>query len=129
MQLSEWSMSESERRFQRYVLAPDAFASQRAKGTGLTALLKGWKDCRVKDMSAAGALLLTKQEFSLGDGIEVELTEKSGNRLVFKGEVVNLGKDHHTNLNKLGVRLDVPGEGALEARFLAGLESRFKPSH
>ena len=122
-------MSESERRFQRYVLAPDPFASQRAKGTGLTALLKGWKDCRVKDMSAAGALLLTKQEFSLGGGIEVELTEKSGNRLVFKGEVVNLGKDHHTNLNKLGVRLDVPGEGSLEARFLAGLESRFKPSH
>ncbi|HBO2935331.1 TPA: PilZ domain-containing protein [Pseudomonas aeruginosa] len=121
-------MSESERRFQRYVLAPDAFASQRAKGTGLAALLKGWKDCRVKDMSAAGALLLTKQEFSLGDGIEVELTEKGGKRLVFKGEVVNLGKDHHTNLSKVGVKLSEPGNGSLEAQFLGSLESRFRQS-
>lgn len=122
-------MSESDRRFQRYVLAPDAFTSQRAKGAGLSWLIKGWKDCRVKDMSAAGALLLTKQDFSLGDKIEVELTAKEGQRMVFQGEVVNLGKDHNAGLNKLGIKLGHPTSGSVEERFLEGLEARFRPSH
>ena len=121
-------MSESQRRFQRYTLSPGAFTSQRVRGTGLLGSIKGWKVCRVKDMSVAGALLLTKQDHYLGAGIEIELSTVEGQKLIFKGEVVNLGKDHQTNDNKLGVRIESPKAGSSEAKFVEGLEKRFKPS-
>ncbi len=128
MQLSEWDMSESDRRFQRYVLTPDAFASQRVKGSGFSWLLRGWKDCRVKDMSAAGVLLLSKQDFSLGEGVEVELTAKDGQRMVFQGEVVNLGKEHNAGQNKIGIKLGATSSGSAEERFLERLAKNFRPS-
>jgi hypothetical protein len=96
------------------------------RGTGLLGSLKGWKDCRVKDMSIAGALIQAKQEHQLGAKVEVELETIDGARMVFQGEVVNLGKDHKTNENKLGVRLEPAKGGSAEAAFLESLEQRFK---
>lgn len=121
-------MSESERRFNRYVLTPGAFSQQRIRGKGLIGSLKGWKECRVKDMSTAGALVLTKQVHNLGDEIEVELVPVGGVRMVFEGEIVNLGKDHHSNENKLGVRMESPQEGSPEHKFLNSLQARFESS-
>ena len=121
-------MSESERRFQRYDLNPSAFSRQRVKVMGFFGALKGWKDCRVKDMSTAGALVLTKQELLLGDSIEVELTTVEGSKLVFKGEIVNLGRDHMTSESKLGVRLDQTTAASSEHIFLNELNSRFRQS-
>lgn len=121
-------MSESERRFQRYALTPGAFSRQRVKALGFIGSLKGWKECRVKDMSTAGALLLSKQEHYLGDKIEVELQTVEGVTMVFRGEVVNLGKDHTTSQHRVGVRLEAPEPGTSEALFLDGLQTRFKES-
>ncbi|MCF5371279.1 PilZ domain-containing protein [Pseudomonas syringae] len=121
-------MSESERRFQRYTLIPGAFSRQRAKAVGFLGTLKGWKDCRVKDMSTAGALLLTKQEHFLGDKIEIELVTIDTVKLVFVGEVVNAGRDHASNDQKVGIRLETPGPGTPESIFLDGLADRFKES-
>ncbi|MPQ69318.1 PilZ domain-containing protein [Pseudomonas sp. MWU12-2323] len=121
-------MSESERRFQRYALTPSAFSRQRVKALGFIGSLRGWKECRVKDMSTAGALLLSKQEHYLGDKIEVELQTVEGRTMVFKGEVVNLGRDHATSQHRVGVRLETPEHGTSEAQFLDGLQTRFKES-
>jgi hypothetical protein len=121
-------MSESERRFQRYDLNPGAFSRQRVKVSGFIGSLKGWKDCRVKDMSTAGALVLTKQVFLLGDHVEVELTTVEGIRLVFSGEVVNLSKDHSTDESKLGISLGKTAPASSEGIFLSGLSSRFRQS-
>lgn len=117
-------MSESERRHTRYALSTGEFSRQRVKGCGMFASLKGWRDCRVKDMSSAGALLLTKTEHYLGDFVHLELTATEGSKLLFKGEVVNLGKDHNTNEHKLGIRIDQPKVGTREAKFLDGLQDR-----
>ncbi|KQW19920.1 hypothetical protein ASC85_08720 [Pseudomonas sp. Root401] len=126
--VDELFMSLSERRFQRYHLTPGAFSRQRIRGTGLLAGIKGWKDCRVKDMSVAGALILAKQEHQLGSKIEVELETTDGTRMVFLGEVVNLGKDHNSNEHKIGMKIQAPKGGSAEAEFLDSLESRFKAS-
>lgn len=119
-------MSQSERRFQRYTLTPGAFSRQRLRGTGLLASLKGWKDCRVKDMSTAGAQVLTKQEHYLGTQIEIELVTVEDARMVFKGEVVNLGKDHTSDESKIGIKLNAPMPGTAEASFLESLERMFR---
>jgi len=121
-------MSQSERRFQRYTLTTGAFSRQRLRGTGLLGSLKGWKDCRVKDMSTAGAQVLTKQEHYLGAQIEVELVTIEDTRMVFQGEVVNLGKEHNSNENKIGIKLDAPRAGSAEASFLESLGLKFKAS-
>nr|WP_192963281.1 PilZ domain-containing protein [Pseudomonas fluorescens]CEK42077.1 hypothetical protein PQBR57_0124 [Pseudomonas fluorescens SBW25] len=121
-------MSESERRHTRYALSSGEFTRQRLKGCGFLASLKGWKDCRVKDMSSAGALLLSKTEHYLGDQIDLELTAKDGSKLVFRGEVVNLGKDHGTNEHKLGIKIDQPKAGTCEGLFMEGLQAKFKQS-
>lgn len=121
-------MSESDRRFQRYTLAPKAFSSQRVKGTSFLSLLRGWNDCRVKDMSTAGALILAKVGFDLGDEIEVELVTIEGQKMRFHGEVVNLGKDHQTDDNKLGIKIDTPRPSSTEADFLSALPEKFQPS-
>lgn len=121
-------MSESERRHTRYALSPGEFTRQRLKGCGMLGSIKGWKDCRVKDISSAGALLLSKAEHYLGDNIDLELTATDGSKLVFRGEVVNLGKDHSTNENKLGIKLEQPNAGSREVRFMDSLQARFKQS-
>lgn len=126
--VDELFMSLSERRFQRYNLSPGAFSRQRIRVTGLLGSIKGWKDCRVKDMSVAGALILAKQEHQLGSIIEVELETTDGSRMVFKGEVVNLGKDHQSNEHKIGMKIEAPAGGSGEAVFLDSLEGRFKAS-
>lgn len=117
-------MSESERRHIRYVLAPGEFTRQRLRGCGILASLRGWKDCWVKDMSSAGALLLTKTEHYLGDTIDIELTPTDGKALVFRGEVVNLGKDHATSQNKMGIKLEQPAGSSPESKFLDQLQAR-----
>lgn len=119
-------MSLSERRFQRYTLTPGAFSLQRMRGTGFFASLGGWKACRVKDMSSAGALVLAKQEYHLGAHIDIELQTTDGVRMIFKGEVVNLGKDHKTSENKIGIRIYAPSEGSIESSFLENLGKKFR---
>ena len=121
-------MSESERRHIRYALPSGEFTRQRLKVRGMLGSLKGWKDCRVKDMSSAGVLVLAKTEHYLGDTIDIELTGMDGRTLTFTGEVVNLGKDHAANLNKVGVKIVQPGATSAEAKFLAGLQARYKQS-
>lgn len=121
-------MSESQRRFQRYNLNPNAFTRQRVKSAGLIGSLKGWRECRVKDMSAAGALILTKVDFMMGDKLDIELMTTEGARLVFKGEVVNLGRDHLNNDTKLGISISKAEAGSPEAGFLNDLERKFKQS-
>lgn len=121
-------MSEADRRFQRYALTPGAFSKQRVKACGLLGALKGWNTCRVKDMSAAGALVLSKQILCLGDKIVLELTKIDEVQMLFNGEVVNLGKDHTSGLNKLGVRIAPPAAGSAEALFLEKLQELFRPS-
>lgn len=119
-------MSESERRHTRYALSPGEFTRQRLKGCGMLGSLKGWKECWVKDISSAGAAVLAKSDHYLGDYIDLELTATDGSRLVFKGEVVNLGKDHGTDQHKLGIKIDQPKSGSREAKFLDGLQTRYK---
>jgi len=121
-------MPESLRRFQRYTLAPDEFTQQRLKNRSFFASLMGWKECRVKDMSEAGALILTKHQLGLGDEVQLELSPRQGAKMVFEGEVVNLGIDHATKVNKIGIRLTGPRGGTTEANFLSNLEACFKPS-
>ncbi len=96
------------------------------RGTGLLASLGGWKACRVKDMSSAGALILAKQEYHLGAQIDIELKTTEGVRMVFRGEVVNLGKDHKSNENKIGVRIQAPEQGSVESTFLETLGYKFQ---
>lgn len=119
-------MSLSDRRFQRYTLTPGAFSLQRMRGTGFFASIGGWKACRVKDMSSAGALILAKQEYHLGALIDIELQTTDGVRMVFRGEVVNLGKDHKTSENKIGVRIHTPDLGSVESTFLENLGKKFR---
>ena len=121
-------MSESERRHIRYALSSGEFTRQRLKGSGMLGSLKGWKECRVKDISSAGALLLTKTEHYLGDFIDLELISLDGSKLLFRGEVVNLGKDHTTNQHKVGVKITTPIPGSGEAIFLNGIPARYKQS-
>jgi hypothetical protein len=98
------------------------------KGYGRITII-GWKECRVKDMSEAGALILTKHRLDLGDEVQLELSPKQGAKMVFEGDVVNLGIDHATKVNKIGIRLTSPRGGTTEATFLIKLEACFKPSH
>jgi hypothetical protein len=122
-------MSESERRFHRYALAPGAFSRQRVRALGFIGFFKSWKECRVKDMSIAGALLLTKQQHILGDKVEVELQTVEGVSMIFLGEVVNLGMDHSTDQHRVGVHIDPPRQGTPESLFLESLPTRFKASY
>ena len=119
-------MSESERRHTRYALSSGEFTRQRLKRCGMLGSLKGWKECRVKDISSAGALLLTKTEHYLGDFINLELLSSGGSKLLFRGEVVNLGKDHSTNQHKVGVKIATPTPGSGEAIFVNGIQTRYK---
>lgn len=119
-------MSESERRHTRYALSSGEFTRQRLKRCGMLGFLKGWKECRVKDISSAGALLLTKTEHYLGDLIDLELLTSGGIKLLFRGEVVNLGKDHSTNQHKVGVKITTPTPGSGEAIFVNGIQTRYK---
>lgn len=121
-------MSESERRYTRYALPAGEFTRQRLKCCGIFGSLKGWKECRVKDISSAGALLLTRTEHYLGDFIDLELVSSDGTKLLFRGEVVNLGSDHSTNQHKVGVKIATPSPGSGEAIFLNGIQNRYKQS-
>ncbi len=121
-------MSESLRRFQRYSLPPGALKSQRIKVPGVVGTIKGWSDCMVKDVSVAGALILSKTLQKLGDKIVLELTPHQGEPMLFQGEVVNLGKDHNSGMHKLGIKLFEPKAGSEQSSFLETLSERYPES-
>lgn len=121
-------MSESDRRFQRYNVSAGSFSNQRVKVEGFLGSLKGWGGCKVKDMSEAGALVLTKRLLSMGDTVIIEMTPRGGVPMNFRGEVVNIGTEHVSGWAKLGVRLITPGQGSREMTFLETLSDHYKIS-
>lgn len=118
-------MNASDRRHTRYVIREEALLSQKISGKGLLAAIRGQVDCRVRDMSVAGALVLTSRKYGIGDVIDLELTERSGRELRLGGKVVNCGIDALTGLNKLGISLSAPRSGTPEHAFLEQLASSF----
>lgn len=119
-------MSEAQRRFQRFIVSAGAFKGQRVKAAGMFGLVKRWGECKVHDISQAGALVLSKTTFDMGDAVVIELEPIDGTVMRFDGEVVNLGREHSSGLYKLGVRLLAPKPGTTEMEFLDTLEQRFK---
>lgn len=118
-------MNASDRRHTRYVIREEALLSQKISGKGLLAAIRGQVDCRVRDMSVAGALVLASRKYGIGDVIDLELTERSGRQLRLGGKVVNCGIDASTGLNKLGISLSAPRSGTPEHAFLEQLASNF----
>lgn len=118
-------MNASSRRHTRYVIPEGALASQKIKSRGLVAGLLGWADCRVRDLSIAGALILTDKKKGIGDPIAMRLTEKNGTELNFEGKVVNCGTDHRSGKFQLGISLLEQAPDSKEHAFLHGLATSF----
>lgn len=121
-------MSESERRFQRFLLPPGAVKEQRLKVDGVIGSIRGWAQCQIKDLSIAGALVYCDTGMKLGDGVKLKLEMNSGDLMVFTGEVVNLGRDQSTAKQRVGIRLSNPEAGATESLFLEDLGKHFEES-
>ena len=121
-------MSESDRRYDRYSLDEAAFKTVKLKRHGVMGLLSGYVDCKVKDMSKAGALVLCSSSVSLGSRISLKLELQNDSELVFLAEVVNLGRDVTKGLVKLGLRLEPSPEGSAEYRFLDSLAENYQKS-
>lgn len=120
-------MTHADRRHTRYALPDGVFAVQQIKLKGMFGSLAGWGDCRLKDISCAGFLLMTSKRLTIGDKISVKLSEADGNSLTFQGNVVNASTDHSTGLLKIGVSISSPDQGDVEQGFLTSLSDRFKP--
>lgn len=118
-------MNASSRRYTRYVIPEGALASQKIRSKGLVAGLLGWADCRVRDLSVAGALILTEKKKGIGDPIAMRLTERNGTELHFEGKVVNCGTDHRSGKYQLGISLFVQSPESKEYAFLHGLALTF----
>lgn len=120
-------MSEAQRRYQRFIVSAGALKRQRVRAASIMGKLKGWKDCKVQDISQAGALVLASSIFDMGDAVQVELLPSDDEAIIFDGEVVNLGREHATGQYRLGIRLNTPQPGSAEMRFLDTLSERFRP--
>ena len=119
-------MSASARRHTRYTVPKDAMRTQQIKSKGLIAGLKGWADCQVRDLSYAGALVLSERKMGIGDHILMRLSLRSGWDLEFDGKVVNCGTDILSGQYKLGVAIDEPSSETSEHRFLQNLGATFE---
>ena len=118
-------MSAAARRHTRYTVPEDAMRTQQIKTKGLFGGLKGWSDCRVRDLSAAGALVLSDKKLDIGDHVLMRLSLRKGWDLEFDGKIVNCGTDVASGKYKLGVSIDEPSEETSEHRFLRDLNQTF----
>ncbi|EKT4529643.1 MULTISPECIES: PilZ domain-containing protein [Pseudomonas] len=118
-------MTASSRRHTRYVITEGALLSQKIKGKGLFAGLLGWDECRVRDLSIAGALILTDKKKGIGDSICMKLTQNNGKELEFEGKVVNCGTDHRSGKYTLGISLSDQDPSSHEHIFLHKLAENF----
>jgi hypothetical protein len=110
-------MNASNRRHTRYSVPEGALASQKIRSKSFIARLLGWGDCRLRDISIAGALILTEKKFCIGDKISIKLTPRKGAELVFDGEVVNCTKDHKSGHLQLGIAIQTPAPRSAEETF------------
>ncbi|MBM5458999.1 PilZ domain-containing protein [Pseudomonas sp. P66] len=118
-------MTASSRRHTRYVIPEGALLSQKIKGKGLLAGILGWAECRVRDLSIAGALILTDKKMGIGDSICMRLTRARGEELEFEGKVVNCGTDHRSGKYTLGISLSEQLPNSQEHVFLHKLAEVF----
>lgn len=118
-------MDASGRRHTRYTVPEGAMRSQKIKEKGLLGGLLGWADCRVRDLSIAGALILTNKKLGIGDQILMKLTPKLGNDLEFAGSVVNCTTDQSSGKYQLGIALAAPSTNTGEHHFLHNLSVAF----
>lgn len=121
-------MSESDRRHARYQVHEGAMLSQDIRTLGLLGKLVGWSSCRIKDLSLAGAMVLTERKIAVGGQVEIMLVGKSGQRIILPGKVANVGRDERLGKYKLGVCLHVPDKKSNEWKFLQSLPELFQPS-
>jgi hypothetical protein len=119
-------MSEAERRHKRYMVPEGSMASQHIRVKGLFGLVRGWSLCRIKDLSAAGVMVLAERQLGIGDEIEIRLVDRSGVSLLFSGQVANVGRDHREERYKIGIALSLAPEDVKESQFLNNLATRFK---
>lgn len=118
-------MNASNRRHTRYTVAESSLADQKIRSQGLFKGLLGWSDCRIRDLSIAGALILTSKSHGAGDKIYMKLTLRTGEELVFLGKVVNIGTEPRQGGYRLGVALDDVKPDTAEYEFLHDLASVF----
>lgn len=119
-------MSEAERRHKRYMVPEGSMTSQHVRVKGIFGLLRGWSVCRIKDLSAAGVMVLAERQLGIGDEIEIRLVDRAGDSLLFNGQVANVGRDHREERYKIGIALEVTPEDVKENEFLNSLATRFK---
>ncbi|MDF9779229.1 PilZ domain-containing protein [Pseudomonas baetica] len=118
-------MNASNRRHTRYTVPEGALVSQKIRSNGVLARMLGWADCRLRDISIAGALILTEKKFGIGDKISIKLSPRKDAELVFEGEVVNCSKDPRTGHFQLGIAIQSPAARSPEESFINKLESVF----
>ena len=99
--------------------------TQQIKTKGIFGGLKGWSECRVRDLSSAGALVLSEKKLDIGDHVLMRLSLRTGWDLEFNGKIVNCGTDVTSGKYKLGVSIDEPSEETTEYRFLRDLNKTF----
>ncbi|HBO6302943.1 TPA: PilZ domain-containing protein [Pseudomonas aeruginosa] len=120
-------MTAANRRYTRYAIPEHAMRKQEIKIKGVLGLLAGWGDCRVRDISYAGALVLTDKKIGIGDRVVLRLVEKDGAEMTFDGSVANCSKDPITKQFRLGIALVEPDSGRKEMGFLQELQDRYRP--
>lgn len=118
-------MNASNRRHTRYTVPEGALVSQKIRSNSVLARMLGWADCRLRDISIAGALILTEKNFGIGDKISIKLSPRKDAELVFEGEVVNCTKDPRTGHFQLGIAIQAPLAKSPEESFFNKLESIF----
>lgn len=120
-------MTAANRRYTRYAIPEQSLQKQMIKTKGVLGLLAGWADCRVRDISYAGALVLTDKKIGIGDQVLLRLVEKSGDEMIFEGVVANCSKDPISHQYRVGMALSEPEAGKREMGFLIGLQDRYRP--
>ncbi|MBA1306714.1 PilZ domain-containing protein [Stutzerimonas xanthomarina] len=120
-------MNASNRRHTRYTVPEGALADQKLRPQGMLSGLRGWTDCRVRDMSIAGALVLAKKSLGSGSAVSIKLILRTGEELIYHGTVVNVS-DGGRGEYRLGVSLGDVQPGTHEHTFLHDLASVFPPA-
>ncbi|AGL46042.1 MULTISPECIES: PilZ domain-containing protein [Pseudomonas] len=120
-------MTAANRRYTRYAIPENSLQKQQIKTRGVLGFLAGWGDCRVRDISYAGALVLTDKKIGIGDQVLLRLTEKDGGVMDFEGTVANCSKDPITHQFRVGVALSEPEADRREKGFLLQLQDRYRP--
>lgn len=118
-------MTVTDRRYTRYLVNEGTLKTQHIKQLGIFGLLGGWGECKVRDLSLAGALVLTKRKLGVGDRVELKLVGRDGVEMRFQCAVANASTDHKFGGFKLGVCITEPAHGSLEHQFLTALPNLF----